>query len=139
MSQVAVVNYGPERHSVELRDVAEPSLGANDVLLEVQAVGVCGSDLHMWTGDQSWEVKYPMVLGHEFSGIIREVGENWLRRLGCGGSSCQRDARGDRREEPTFTNRALQPRSESGRLRRRRRRRNDALGQGTRADLAQNA
>ncbi|HEY3391127.1 MAG TPA: alcohol dehydrogenase catalytic domain-containing protein, partial [Lacipirellulaceae bacterium] len=43
-------------------------------LLEVQAVGVCGSDLHMWTGQQSWPMKYPVVLGHEFCGVIREVG-----------------------------------------------------------------
>ena len=74
MTQVAVVNYGPEPHSVELREIDPPTPGADDVILEVQAVGVCGSDLHMWTGQQSWEVKYPMVLGHEFSGVIRAVG-----------------------------------------------------------------
>ncbi|MCA9148730.1 MAG: zinc-binding dehydrogenase [Planctomycetales bacterium] len=76
MSQRAVVNYGPEPHSVELRDIDDPTPGADDVIMEVQAVGVCGSDLHMWTGHQSWTVEYPMVLGHEFSGIIRQVGSN---------------------------------------------------------------
>lgn len=82
MSQPAVVNFSSEPYSVELRDVDRPNIGENEVLLEVQAVGVCGSDLHMWTGHQSWEVLYPMVLGHEFSGTIQEVGtcvQSWTR------------------------------------------------------------
>lgn len=76
MSQRAVVNYAPEKYSVELRDVPEPVIGKEDVLLEVQAVGVCGSDLHQWTSSHSWPVNYPVILGHEFSGVIREVGED---------------------------------------------------------------
>ncbi len=44
--QPAVVNYAPRMHAVELREVAEPEIGEQDVLLEVAAVGVCGSDLH---------------------------------------------------------------------------------------------
>lgn len=75
MNQPAVVNFGPEPHSVELREVPIPEPGPEEVVLEVQAVGVCGSDLHMWTGHQSWKVAYPMVLGHEFSGVIHRVGE----------------------------------------------------------------
>jgi alcohol dehydrogenase/L-iditol 2-dehydrogenase len=46
------------------------------VLLEVAAVGVCGSDLHQWTADHSWPVNYPVVLGHEFAGTVREVGSD---------------------------------------------------------------
>ncbi|HEX8235259.1 MAG TPA: zinc-binding dehydrogenase [Abditibacteriaceae bacterium] len=75
MSQLAVVNYAPERGSVALRQVEVPSIGPEDVLLEVEAVGVCGSDLHQWTGDHSWPVNYPVVLGHEFAGTIRQVGQ----------------------------------------------------------------
>jgi alcohol dehydrogenase/L-iditol 2-dehydrogenase len=74
--QPAVVNFGPEPHSVELREVSVAEIGADDVLLEVAAVGVCGSDLHMWTGQQSWKVNYPCVLGHEFAGRIVERGAN---------------------------------------------------------------
>ncbi|MCP4195335.1 MAG: alcohol dehydrogenase catalytic domain-containing protein [Planctomycetaceae bacterium] len=74
MTQPAVVNFGPDPYSVELREISAPPPAEDEVLLEVQAVGVCGSDLHMWTGQQSWEVKYPMVLGHEFSGTICQVG-----------------------------------------------------------------
>jgi alcohol dehydrogenase/L-iditol 2-dehydrogenase len=39
-------------------------------------VGVCGSDLHQWTADHSWPVNYPVVLGHEFGGLIAAVGKN---------------------------------------------------------------
>jgi alcohol dehydrogenase/L-iditol 2-dehydrogenase len=74
MQDVAVVNYGPEKYSVELREIPRATIGDDEVLVEVQAIGVCGSDLHMWTGQQSWPMKYPVVLGHEFCGVIREVG-----------------------------------------------------------------
>ncbi len=74
MKMQAVVNYAPEKHRVELRDVAVPTISDQDVLLEVQAVGVCGSDLHQWTADHSWPVNYPVTLGHEFSGVIHGVG-----------------------------------------------------------------
>ncbi len=74
MQDLAVVNFGPEKYSVELREIPRATIGDEEVLLEVQAVGVCGSDLHMWTAQQSWPMKYPVVLGHEFCGVIREVG-----------------------------------------------------------------
>lgn len=72
--QPAVVNYASARHSVELREVAVPEIGEQDVLLEVANVGVCGSDLHQWTADHSWHVNYPVVLGHEFGGTVAELG-----------------------------------------------------------------
>jgi len=74
MPETAVVNFAPEKFSVELRKVPMPVIGDEDVLLEVGAVGVCGSDLHQWTSDHSWPVNYPVVLGHEFGGTIREIG-----------------------------------------------------------------
>ena len=75
-TQPAVVNFGSAPHSVELREVPVAEIGADDVLLEVDAVGVCGSDLHMWTGQQGWKVNYPCVLGHEFAGRIVRRGAN---------------------------------------------------------------
>ena len=74
MSSPAVVNYSPEKWSVEIREIETPSIGEEDVLLEVANVGVCGSDLHQWTSDHSWPVNYPVVLGHEFGGTIVETG-----------------------------------------------------------------
>lgn len=74
MKSAAVVNYAPERGAVELREIDKPSIGEEDVLLEVSHVGVCGSDLHQWTADHSWPVNYPVVLGHEFGGHIATLG-----------------------------------------------------------------
>ena len=74
MKSAAVVNFSSAPHSVELREFARPVAGAEDVILAVEAVGVCGSDLHQWTGQHSWPVNYPVVLGHEFGGRIAELG-----------------------------------------------------------------
>jgi alcohol dehydrogenase/L-iditol 2-dehydrogenase len=74
MKSAAVVNFSSAPHSVELREFARPVPGAEDVILAVEAVGVCGSDLHQWTGQHSWPVNYPVVLGHEFGGRIAELG-----------------------------------------------------------------
>jgi len=80
MKHAAVVNFAPEPHSVELREFARPEPGPDDIVLAVEAVGVCGSDLHQWTSTHSWKVNYPVVLGHEFGGRIAAVGKavkNW--------------------------------------------------------------
>ena len=76
MTSPGVVNFAREKHAVELRDMPRPDIGPDDVLLDVAAVGVCGSDLHQWTADHSWSVNYPVVLGHEFGGHVREIGSN---------------------------------------------------------------
>lgn len=73
-TQPAVVCYSSQRYSVETREIPLPNIRDDEVLLKVANVGVCGSDLHMWLGDQSWTVPYPLVLGHEFSGTIAQVG-----------------------------------------------------------------
>jgi L-iditol 2-dehydrogenase len=75
MKSASVVNYAPEKGSVEIREIDTPTIGDEDVLLEVANVGVCGSDLHQWTNDHSWPVNYPVVLGHEFGGVIVETGK----------------------------------------------------------------
>lgn len=74
-TQPAVVNFSPVPMSVEMRDVPVPEIGENDCLMQVAAVGVCGSDLHQWAGLQSWPVNYPVTLGHEFAGRIVRVGK----------------------------------------------------------------
>jgi len=70
----AVVNYGPEPGAVDLRQLAVPPHGEDEVLLDVGAVGVCGSDVHQWQARNSWPVRHPVVLGHEFCGTVRDVG-----------------------------------------------------------------
>ena len=70
----AVVNYAPEPGSVELREVDVPDIGEEDVLLAVEAVGICGSDVHQWQNTHSWTVNYPCILGHEFGGTVARAG-----------------------------------------------------------------
>ncbi|MSU50495.1 MAG: Zn-dependent alcohol dehydrogenase [Opitutus sp.] len=74
MKSPAVVNFSSTPHSVEIREFERPEPGPDDVILAVEAVGVCGSDLHQWTGAHSWTVNYPVVLGHEFGGRIAALG-----------------------------------------------------------------
>lgn len=71
-----VVNYGPEAGAAELREVPIPTIGDDEILLAVRAVGVCGSDLHQWLGKNSWKVNYPVIFGHEFSGEIAQIGRS---------------------------------------------------------------
>lgn len=70
----AVQKWGDGKDNMGLRDVAEPEVGPNDVLLEVACVGICGSDLHIWRDEK--EHKRPVTLGHEYSGVIIGKGEN---------------------------------------------------------------
>lgn len=72
----ALVKFGLEDGDVELRDVPEPQLKPGHVLVKARAVGVCGSDVHMWRNGQSWEVKLPVVLGHETAGVIAAVADD---------------------------------------------------------------
>ena len=75
MNQSAVVQYALEPLAVELRDVVVPEIGDHDVLLRVGAVSVCGSDVHQAYNTHSWLVNVPVILGHEFVGVIEEVGD----------------------------------------------------------------
>jgi len=70
----AVVKYGNQDGQVELREVPEPQIGPTDVLLEMQAAGVCGSDVEQWRHFITYAVNVPVIQGHEFCGIVREVG-----------------------------------------------------------------
>lgn len=53
-------------------DRPEPARGDADVLVRVKRVGVCGTDLHIFTGDQPY-LEYPRVMGHELSGVVAEA------------------------------------------------------------------
>ena len=73
-TQPAVVHYALKPYAVELREVAVPEIGDEEVLLDVGAVSVCGSDVHQARNTHSWPVDVPVVLGHEFGGTIARVG-----------------------------------------------------------------
>ncbi len=60
----------------EIREMEMPELGAHDVLVKNMACGVCGTDIHIYHGEKgSAEVTPPVVLGHEFSGIVEKIGD----------------------------------------------------------------
>jgi len=61
-----------------LEEIAEPTIGINDVLIRVRYTGICGTDVHIYEWDD-WAMKtipVPMAIGHEFVGEIVEVGSN---------------------------------------------------------------
>jgi threonine 3-dehydrogenase len=68
----------PDERGLRLEEVPVPIPGPDDVLIEVLTVGICGTDLHIYDWDD-WAratVPAPMVVGHEFAGLIVEVGSN---------------------------------------------------------------
>jgi L-iditol 2-dehydrogenase len=60
---------------IEFREVAKPAPGDNQVLMQTKRIGVCGSDIHVFHGRHPY-TSYPVVQGHEVSGVIAEVGSN---------------------------------------------------------------
>src|SRR6476659_8024396 len=61
-----------------LEKVPEPTIGINDVLIQVRRAGICGTDLHIYNWDE-WAqrtIPVPLVIGHEFVGEIVETGSN---------------------------------------------------------------
>jgi L-iditol 2-dehydrogenase len=69
----AVVKYGKGKGLIEIREVPEPKIKEDEVLIEVKAVSVCGSDLHIYHDSHPYWP--PMILGHEFSGVIADIGK----------------------------------------------------------------
>ncbi len=59
----------------EIREVPIPEPGDNEVLIQMKAAGVCGSDLHIYKGENPLST-YPLVPGHENAGIVAKVGKN---------------------------------------------------------------
>lgn len=61
--------------TLAVQERAEPALGAvDDVLLDVEACGVCGTDLHILSSPPGHPANVGVVLGHEFVGIVADVG-----------------------------------------------------------------
>ena len=59
------------------KELAKPECGERQVLVQMKAVGVCGSDVHYWKNGRigQFVVEEPLILGHECSGVITDVGE----------------------------------------------------------------
>jgi L-gulonate 5-dehydrogenase len=59
---------------IRLGDAPEPRIKPDEVLLESGFAGICGTDLHIYRGEFHNRVRFPAIQGHEFGGIIQEVG-----------------------------------------------------------------
>src|SRR5512136_2048845 len=73
-----------------LRDITiDEHLGTDDVRIKVHTVGICGSDVHYYRHGAigPFVVKHPMVLGHEASGTVIEVGKG-VKHLKVGDRVC---------------------------------------------------
>jgi threonine dehydrogenase-like Zn-dependent dehydrogenase len=102
----AFVLTGPRQF--EVQDVAPPAAGPGTVVIDVQRVGVCGTDVEFYTGEMQYLhegfADFPMRLGHEWMGTVSAIGDGvdpvWLGRrvtgdtmLGCG--VCRRCVQGN--------------------------------------------
>ena len=60
-----------------MEDVPVPAIGPNDVLIRIHTSAICGTDMHIWNWD-AWSQKtipVPMHVGHEYAGVIEQVGD----------------------------------------------------------------
>lgn len=60
---------------MELMEIEDPTINDDQVKIKVEYSGICGSDIHSFKGEYN-NIKPPVVLGHEFSGIVTEIGKN---------------------------------------------------------------
>ena len=71
----ALVKKEPGK-GIWMEEVAVPKVGVNDVLIKIKKTAICGTDLHIYKWDE-WSqktIKTPMTIGHEYVGIVAEVG-----------------------------------------------------------------
>jgi L-iditol 2-dehydrogenase len=64
-----------EPGKIEIRQVEKPTIKSDEILMQTKRIGVCGSDIHVFHGLHPY-TSYPIVQGHEVSGIVVQVGKN---------------------------------------------------------------
>jgi alcohol dehydrogenase len=108
--------YNTFNGAIEVKQVDDPVVTEKEAIIEVRASGICRSDWHGWKGHDP-DIRLPHVPGHEFSGIVKEVGSKVsLFQAGdrvtapfcCGCSTCSQCMTGnqhicDRHFQPGFT------------------------------------
>ena len=70
----ALVKTEPGYNKLELLEIETPCPKDNEVLIKVAYTGICGTDIHGFKGEYD-RLKTPLVLGHEFSGVVEAIGE----------------------------------------------------------------
>ncbi len=71
MKQAVMVNPG----KIEIREIEAPKAAPGKVLVQIGYIGICGSDIHVYHGKHPY-TKYPVVQGHEVSGVVVSSGDN---------------------------------------------------------------
>jgi L-iditol 2-dehydrogenase len=69
MQALVLENY----RDLQIRDVPDPEIGPRDVLIEVKACGICGSDVHGFDGSSGRRIP-PLIMGHEAAGTVAQIG-----------------------------------------------------------------
>jgi L-iditol 2-dehydrogenase len=77
MSMLALVKTAKGKGNIELRTVEEPKVGKDEVKIQVRLCGICTTDLHIL--NDTIDYNPPVILGHEISGVITEVGSQVKR------------------------------------------------------------
>jgi len=62
-------------YTFKYTDVPDPEIGDDDVLIRVKACGICGSDVHGYTGETGRRLP-PLIMGHEAAGMVEDVGKD---------------------------------------------------------------
>ncbi len=70
----AGILYGDR--DIRLGQAPDPRIGPQEVLVSAACAGICGTDLHIYRGEFHGRVRYPAILGHEFGGVVAEVGRD---------------------------------------------------------------
>lgn len=66
-----------EKNKLVIEELPMPEVGADDVLIRVKACGICGTDVHIFNGDEgAAATPAGTVLGHEFAGVVEKIGDN---------------------------------------------------------------
>ena len=68
-------------NNIIVKEVRDPKISDNGVIIKVKACAVCGSDIRIFHSGNS-RVNYPAIIGHEISGEVAEVGKN-VRQVCC--------------------------------------------------------
>ncbi len=75
----AAVLAGPKK--IEIKELPVPEAGPGEMEIDVSAIGVCGSDIHMWKTGKGWnpELTEDFVMGHEFCGVVTDPGDSGFK------------------------------------------------------------
>ena len=82
----ALVKWGQGKDNMGIKEVPELKPGPGWIKVEVAACGICGSDIHIWRDEK--EHKEPVVIGHEYSGVVVDKGPECSDRIKIGDRVC---------------------------------------------------